>query len=95
MDVRFTVKAEDDSLDSDTYGTTRFGRAQADRYEQGLRHAISLIAETPRLAPERTEFVPPVRIHSHGSHAIVYLIRDDHILIVRILRADADMARHL
>lgn len=38
---------------------------------------------------------PRVRIHPHGSHAIVYLIRDDHILIVRILRADADRARHL
>ncbi len=36
------------------------------------------------MASERRE--PPVRVHHHALHDIIYLIEDDHILIVRILK---------
>ena len=50
MDVRFTKQADDDIIDSYLYGFLNFGREQADRYEQSLRHVIGLIAENPRIA---------------------------------------------
>ena len=31
---------------------------QAERYEQGLRHAIDIIADNPRIAVERQEYAP-------------------------------------
>jgi toxin ParE1/3/4 len=95
MDVRFTRQADADIIDSYLYGFLNFGQVQADRYEQSLRHVIGLIADNPRMTPERQEYRPPVRIHHHAKHYIIYLIEDDHILIVRVLRDEVDLTRHL
>ena len=57
MKVRFTQKADADNIDSYWYGIVNFGRERADRYEQGLRQVIDIIANNPRLAAERLEFV--------------------------------------
>lgn len=55
----------------------------------------ALIAANPRMATERPELRPPVRIHHHAKHYIVYLIRNDHVLIVRALRDEVDLRGHL
>ena len=72
-----------------------FGREQADRYEQSLRQVIDIIADNPRIAAERLEYDPPVRVHHHAKHQIIYLIEDTRIFIVRILRDEVDLARTL
>ena len=95
MDLRFSELADADIIDSYLYGLLNFGQAQADRYEQDLRHVIGIIADNPRLVSERPEYEPPVRIHHHGKHYIIYRIEDDHILIIRILRDEVDLTRHL
>ena len=95
MKVRFTAQADADIIDSYVYGYLRFGRDQAERYERDLRHAIDIIARNPRIASERPEFVPPVRVHHHGKHYIIYLVEDGHILVVRILRDEVDLTKHL
>ncbi len=95
MDVRFTAQADADIIACYLYGFLNFGRVQAERYEQGLRHAIDLIADNPRIAVERPEYKPPVRVHHHAKHYIVYLIEEGHILIVRVLPDDVDLTRHL
>ena len=46
-------------------------------------------------ASERREYTPAVRVHHHAKHYIVYLIEDDHILIVRVLRDEMDLTNHL
>lgn len=95
MNVRFTAQADADIVACYLYGFRNFGRDQADRYEQGLRHAIDIIADNPRIAAERPEYTPRVRVHHHGRHYIVYLIERDHVLIVRVLRDEVDLTRHL
>ncbi len=95
MKVRFTVQAETDIIDSYLYGFENFGRGQADRYEAGLRRAIDIIAANPQIAAERREYDPPVRIHHHAKHYIVYLIGEAHIVVVRVLRDEVDLTRHL
>lgn len=95
MEVRFTKQAEADIIDSYLYGIMNFGHAQADRYEQGWRHTIEIIADNPRLAAERLEYDPPVRIHHHAQHYIIYRIEDGFILIVRFLRDSVDLTKHL
>ncbi len=95
MKVRFTLKAEADIIDSYYYGFVNFGREQADRYERGLRQVFAIIADNPRLAAERLEFDPPVRVHRHAKHQIIYLIEDSYILVVRVLREEMDLTRHL
>lgn len=95
MEVRFTVQAEADIIDSYLYGFENFGREQAALYEQGLRDVFDIIADNPRIAAERREYNPPVRIHHHAKHYIVYLVEDAHLLIVRILRDEVDLTEHL
>jgi toxin ParE1/3/4 len=72
-----------------------FGPEQADRYEKSLRQAIDVIAGNPSLAAERREYDPPVRVHHHAKHYIIYLVEAAHILIVRVLRDEVDLTKHL
>ena len=48
------------------------------------------IAAMPTLARKRREFKPPVRIHVHASHLIVYTIAEDHVAILRLLGGRQD-----
>lgn len=95
MKVKFSTQSETDIIDSYIYGFDNFGQVQADHYEQDLRYAIKIISDNPRIASERREFSPPVRVHRHAKHYIVYMIEDDHILIIRVLRDEVDLTKHL
>lgn len=63
---------------------------QADRYIDDLVRIFELIATMPTLAREHSEFKPPVRIHVHESHLIVYTIAEDHVSIMRLLGGRQD-----
>nr|WP_248304758.1 type II toxin-antitoxin system RelE/ParE family toxin [Breoghania sp. L-A4] len=58
---------------------------QADTYIDELARSFETLAATPEMARERTEFDPPVRIHSHKSHMIIYTVDDDHVMVLRVL----------
>lgn len=82
---RKTRLAEDDIVNIYTQGVRDFEPRQAEIYHAGLADAFDLIASHPQLAPERHEFDPPIRLHRHRAHHILYLIDDKEILIVRVL----------
>lgn len=95
MQIRFTRRAETDIIESYLYGLEYFGREQADAYEESLHRAMEMIAANPRMAAERHEFAPPVRVHHHARHYIIYVIEEASILVVRVLRDEMDLSRHL
>lgn len=64
--------------------------AQADRYVDDLVRVFETIAVMPSLARERSEFNPPVRIHTHEKHLVVYTAQDDHVAILRLLGGRQD-----
>jgi toxin ParE1/3/4 len=72
------------------YSAETWSVEQADRYVDDLERMFETIAAMPGLARERPEFVPPVRIHTHESHLIVYVITGDHIAILRLLGGRQD-----
>jgi toxin ParE1/3/4 len=76
-------------------GAAEFGVDQAERYHEGLISAFDLLAANPLLARERTEFNPPVRLHPYQAHMIAYVVRDDGILIIRVLHGRQDWERYL
>ena len=41
------------------------------------------------------EAAAPVRVHHHGKHYIIYQVLDDHILVMRVLREEADLSAFL
>ena len=81
----FSKKAEEDLIDIYRYGFLNHSERQANQYSDSLKEKCQFLADTPLLCRERDEFTPPVRIHTHKRHLIIYKITEDHILIIRIL----------
>jgi toxin ParE1/3/4 len=95
MAYRTTRQADEDIIDIYRWGCRKFGQPQAERYHEGLAATLDLIGDNPRIARERTEFNPPVRLHAYQAHMIVYVVDDHGVLIVRVLYGRQDWERHL
>lgn len=95
MQIKFSYLAKQDIIDHYCYGLAQFGAAQAESYAESLSQCWQLLARHPYLAHEHADYTPPVRIHHHRSHYVIYLIGDDHIFILRIVRDTVDVVRHL
>lgn len=87
---RLTPQALTDLEDIWRYTAETWSIAQADNYTDELARVFETIAAFPTLARERIEFNPPVRIHTHGRHLIVYLLSADHIVVLRVLGGSQD-----
>ena len=87
--------AEEDLVAIWLYTFNEWGEQQADKYLDDLNAAITLLADQPLICRERTELEPPVRIHHHGHHLIVYLALDNGINLVRLLHESMDVDSHL
>lgn len=88
---QLSAAAEQDLSDVFLFGMASFGATQAEKYRREIERTLDLLATFPEMAHERPEFDPPVRVHHHGWHYIAYNVRSDHVLIVRIVRDDADL----
>jgi toxin ParE1/3/4 len=95
MRYRTTRRADDDVFDIYARGTRDFGEHQAERYHAGLLRAFEFIAAHPLATRERREYAPPIRMHFVGAHVVVYLVKEDHVLIIRVLHGRQDWERHL
>ncbi len=91
----FSKEAENDLIEAYRYGLLNHGERQAELYQESLKQKCQFLADNPLLCRERDEFMPPVRIHHHKKHLIIYIIEADHILIVRIRHERMDLPQHL
>lgn len=83
--------AEEDLIDIWHYTWQTWGEKQADNYLNALEDVMLLLAKQPKISRERTEFNPPVRIHPHAQHLIVYQVIKDGIKLIRILHKSMDV----
>lgn len=90
MTYRTTVGADEDIAAVYVAGALRYGVEQAERYQDGLFTAFTLLATHPQMARLREEFTPPVRLHPYQAHMIVYIEDGPGILIVRVLHGRQD-----
>ena len=95
MTWRTTHGADLDIANIYAHGERFFGTEQAERYQNDLFQAFDMVGANPRLAHERLEITPPVRLHPYGVHVIVYILQDTGILIVRVLHGRQDWERWL
>jgi toxin ParE1/3/4 len=95
MSYKTSRQADRDIIDIYVHGVAEFGVDQAERYHEGMVSVFELLAENPHLARERREFDPPVRLHPYQAHMIAYVVRDDGILIIRVLHGRQAWERYL
>lgn len=91
----FSNAAKDDLIAIYLYGFLNHGERQAELYQQALKAKCEFLAANPKLYRQREEFTPPVRMYPYKKHLILYIIKDSHILIVRILHARMSLPNHL
>lgn len=90
MIFRTSPQADEDIADAYVVGASRFGIAQAERYQDGLFALFQTLADNPLMARERHELVPPMRLHPYQAHIIVYVEDGPGVLIVRVLHGRQD-----
>ncbi len=72
-------------------GVRLFGPDQAAHYHAQLGAAFETLAAHPKLARERPEISPPVRVHSCGVHVVIYLAEaGGDVLILRVRHGRED-----
>lgn len=81
---RLTPAAQGDLEAIWRFTANRWSVRQAEAYLSGLRDVLEDLIANPRMARERFELTPPVRVHPYGSHIIIYMIETDHLAVVRI-----------
>lgn len=92
---RVSKRAESDLRSVARYTQEKWGAAQRRVYLDGLNDTFEVLSQNPMIATERQDFQPPVRIHTHERHLIVYVIDDDGILIIRVLHQSMNVPGHL
>jgi len=91
MDFRLSLAAEEDIIGIAEQGIRLFGPIQARNYHDELFAIFNLIAAYPRMARERMELSPPMRIYPFKAHLVVYRVEESgDVLIVRIRHAHED-----
>lgn len=94
MGYQIARRAEEDIENLYVSSATAFGIEQAERYFAGLEAAFNLLAKHPRIARERSEISPPVRVHPYKPHVIIYTLQGQNILILRIRHQREDWISH-
>ena len=92
---KLSCKAENDLKDIYKYTYHQHGEKQADKYIDALQKKFQSLSKNPLLCRKRKEFNPPVRIHRHKKHLIIYTREQKNILIVRILHERMNLDNHL
>lgn len=90
MNIDFSREAEADIAAINREGIRMFGLQQAQKYATEMAEAFRLIAEYPLASPVRNELDRPVRVRPFGSHVILYEIREEVALILRIRHGHED-----
>ena len=85
MTFRYSPLAESDLDDISEWSLKRFGADQTELYLLGMEQECVEIARNPLRARLHRGRRSGVRRVEHGSHVIFYSIKQDDVLIARIL----------
>lgn len=72
-------------------GIEQFGQAAAQRHLQAIRQSLILLSEHPFAGQDRPELARDIRTISRRPHRILYTVRGDLVLIVRVIHQARDL----
>lgn len=91
MGYHLSRKAEQDLIEIFLDATERFGLLQAEAYHDLLANTFEFLADNPKVARQREEIDPPVRIHPVQAHVVVYHVEaDGEIFVIRVRHGHED-----
>ena len=90
MNYQLTREAEEDLVSIAERGIELFGERQAQFYHNALFDLFEVISANPKMARERAELSPAVRVHPFKAHVVIYQIEGDGISIIRIRHGRED-----
>ena len=89
--LRTAQAARDDIGEIRRFSKARFGGSKAAEYLEGLSAMFDLIAERPLAGVDERGLGVDLRSFRYRSHRIYYRVRDDGVLVVRILHQARDV----
>jgi toxin ParE1/3/4 len=95
MEFQLSKAASQDLEDIYLYGYIHFGEKQADLYAGLLEDRIDIICKNPKIGRIDSRINPAIRRFECESHVIFYDVKEDHIVIVRILHGATDYVQHM
>jgi toxin ParE1/3/4 len=81
---------DEDILEIFEHSRATWGVAQARTYVGELRSSFHRLREYPELGVDRSELRPDIRCIAVREHRIFYVVRADHIYVVRVLHVRED-----
>jgi len=84
-EVGLSPRARADLAAIDDYSEGQFGREIADAYADGLEAIFDLLSRHPLSGAAMPKLGKGVRCIVHRKHRIFYTVRDDIVLIARII----------
>lgn len=94
-EVEISREAQTDLADIGAAGVEQFGSSVAERHLRDLRRVFGRLADYPLAGQARPEFRHGIRSVPCRPHRILYTVRGDTVLIVRVIHQARDVARAL
>lgn len=92
---KLSVKTEIDLAEMYEYGISEFGLINAKSYFNEMHNVFQLLADSPELGRDASEFIANLKRFSFRAHTVFYLATENGIFIVRILSQRMDYESHL
>lgn len=86
--------ADDDLVRIYDYTSEQFGNEQAIKYLTGLEDIFQNLCKNPLSGRNRNEIAEGIRSISFVSHVVFYKLKEEKLLIVRVLHASRDVTRY-
>ena len=88
-------KAESDITGILEYSYKEFGEKTALDYYLSLKKTFVLLSEQPQIGRDIKNIRAGYFCHEHAKHTIFYSLKENSILIIRVLHQNMDFERHL
>lgn len=92
---KLSIKAERDISGILEYSYKNFGEKIASDYYLSLKNTFVLLSEQPQIGRNIENIRTGYYCHEHTKHTIFYSLKENSILIIRVLHQNMDFERHL
>jgi toxin ParE1/3/4 len=83
--LEIAAAAKADLRHIQAFGNARYGKLQSTTYLSDMIDLFDLLGASPNISRPRFEFGREVRMHPYGAHVIFYSVKENTVMIERIL----------